>query len=458
MTRVRLLVNDHTTFVSRTARAARPGMGGRPDVAARPGTSPPWDVELGSVRGYSSETFAYSIAESIAGTTKTTFGYQLGDHDSSGVDVWRSCEERVRGFALGGSAVLQRLAVTPAQIELYNLRTRPTKSTDTRSRGFTGESVEVDAIPAPALCRIVEETITQHINPVALELTSRAEQQERTLLYCIAGGCPMSTLADNAAAYAGAGLPVLPLHTPVGAGCSCQYPGCRSVGKHPRTVHGKDDATTDPGASRRCGTRWPDANIGLRPAEGVVVLDVDLRHLGHVHLAELLAEHGAQLPPTLTANTGGGLHIWLACPGPYRGQLCSGVDLKSHTGYVVAPPSLHESGPRYGWTHKRGTAPVPAWLRPLIRRPFAALAEQGLRPSPMSGGRADDGLVRTVATAAEGGRNRALHWAACRAAERGAPAALLDRLRDAARSVGLDDGQNGWTLRSALHTAGRGAA
>ncbi len=147
-----------------------------------------WDVELGIVRGYSSETFAYSVAEGVAATTKTTFVYQLGDHDPSGVDAWRSFEEKVRGFGLGGDAVFERLAVTPAQIELYNLPTRPTKSTDTRSRGFTGESVEVDAIPAPALRRIVEEAITQHINPTALDLTSRVEQQERTLLHRIAGG------------------------------------------------------------------------------------------------------------------------------------------------------------------------------------------------------------------------------------------------------------------------------
>jgi hypothetical protein len=144
-----------------------------------------WDVELGIVRGYSSETFAYSVAADIAATKKTTYVYQLGDHDPSGVDAWRSFEERVRGFGLGGDTVFERLAVTPEQIVEFQLPTRPTKSSDTRSRGFEGESVEVDAIPAPLLRQIVESAITQHINPSALDLTYRVEQQERNLLTAI---------------------------------------------------------------------------------------------------------------------------------------------------------------------------------------------------------------------------------------------------------------------------------
>jgi len=100
-----------------------------------------WDVELGIVRGYSSETFA----EDIAATTKRTYVFQLGDHDPSGVDAWRSFEARVRGFAPDADAVFERLAVTPEQIIEFNLPTRPTKTTDTRARGFIGESVEVDA-------------------------------------------------------------------------------------------------------------------------------------------------------------------------------------------------------------------------------------------------------------------------------------------------------------------------
>jgi hypothetical protein len=71
-----------------------------------------------------------------------------------------------------------RLAVTPGQIEEMRLPTRPTKSTDSRSHGFRGGSVEVDAIPAPALRELVEVAIGQHVDPEALRLTRMAEDNE----------------------------------------------------------------------------------------------------------------------------------------------------------------------------------------------------------------------------------------------------------------------------------------
>jgi len=206
-----------------------------------------------------------------------------------------------------------------------------------------------------------------------------------------------------------------------------------------------DDATTDLRRIAALWACWPEANIGLRPPEGTVVLDVDPRAGGDRALAELVDQHGP-LPTTLIANTGGGgLHIWLCCPGPYRGQLARGIDVKSSSGYLVAPPSVHASGRRYEWANRAGITPASSRLRRLIRRP-----EPQPGRSALSRGTADDGLVRVVATAAEGGRNRALHWAACRAAERGAPAGLLDQLREAARSTGLEDREIEKTVRSAL--------
>ncbi len=155
-----------------------------------------WDVELGIARGYASETFAYSIAEAIAETRKLTYIYQLGGHDPSGLDAWRSFEATVRGFGLGGAAEFEWLAVTEDQTEHYRLPTRPTKATDSRAARFAGRSVEVDAIPAPELRRIVEDAITQHIDPRVLELTRSVEESERDLLTLIATG-PATWAGDD---------------------------------------------------------------------------------------------------------------------------------------------------------------------------------------------------------------------------------------------------------------------
>lgn len=153
-------------------------------------TTDRYQVELSVTRGYTSVTFVHSMAESIMENTshgKTTFVYQLGDHDPSGVDAWRSFQERLREFAPGGEFECSRLAVTPEQIEELHLLTRPTKTSDSRSAGFSGESVEVDAIPPTELRRIVEEAITRHIDPVQLEFTKGIEERERDLLTAMAG-------------------------------------------------------------------------------------------------------------------------------------------------------------------------------------------------------------------------------------------------------------------------------
>jgi hypothetical protein len=147
-----------------------------------------WDVNLGVLRGYASESFAWNVAEgALKGTNWPVYMYQLGDHDPSGVDAWRDFQQKVRGFAPEAEVHFERLAVTPAQIALYNLPTRPTKSSDSRSGNFVGGSVEVDAIPPSTLRQIVEDAITQHIDPEALRLTRIAEQSEREILLNMKG-------------------------------------------------------------------------------------------------------------------------------------------------------------------------------------------------------------------------------------------------------------------------------
>jgi hypothetical protein len=147
-----------------------------------------WDVNLGVLRGYSSESYAWNVAEALKGTSWPVYMYQLGDHDPSGVDAWRDFEKKVRGFAPDADVHFERLAVTPEQIELFNLPTRPTKTSDSRSGNFVGGSVEVDAIPPSSLRAIVEDAITQHIDREALRLTRLAEQSEREILLAMRGG------------------------------------------------------------------------------------------------------------------------------------------------------------------------------------------------------------------------------------------------------------------------------
>jgi hypothetical protein len=153
-----------------------------------------YDVPLGVARGYASESFAWSCAQSVCRAPGDVYVYQLGDHDPSGVDAWRDFTSKVRRFAAERFSDaddwlhFERLAVTEQQITEWQLPTRPTKRTDTRATGFRGESVEVDAIRAAVLRGIVQDAIEQHIDPEALRLTQVAEQSERDILTSMIGG------------------------------------------------------------------------------------------------------------------------------------------------------------------------------------------------------------------------------------------------------------------------------
>jgi hypothetical protein len=96
-------------------------------------------------------------------------------------------QSRLREFAPEVDFTFQRLAVTPEQIDELDLPTRPTKKSDSRSRTFAGESVEVDAIPTSVLRSIVEDAIRSHIDRDAWALTEHYENEERQFLLSLAG-------------------------------------------------------------------------------------------------------------------------------------------------------------------------------------------------------------------------------------------------------------------------------
>jgi hypothetical protein len=151
-----------------------------------------WDVPLMVTRGYPSLSYIYNAAECFAAQDRPCYLYYLGDHDPSGVDIPRRVERDIRNFAPDAEIYFERVAVNPKQIEEYALPTRPTKKTDTRSKNFKGESVEVDALPPEVLREIVSNCIEQHINRAALNRLHVVEAAERetlqTMIEGIGGG------------------------------------------------------------------------------------------------------------------------------------------------------------------------------------------------------------------------------------------------------------------------------
>jgi hypothetical protein len=161
----------------------------------------PWDVPLMVTRGFASLSYLYEAAEAIKAADKPAFLYYFGDHDPSGVHVDRQIERRLREMAPEAEIHFKRVAVLPEQIGLWNLPTRPTKKTDTRSKSFEGRSVEVDAIPVERLRQLVREAIGHHVDRAALEMLRVAERSERDIL---------TRLCSQAGNGRAAGQPILP--------------------------------------------------------------------------------------------------------------------------------------------------------------------------------------------------------------------------------------------------------
>jgi hypothetical protein len=83
--------------------------------------------------------------------------------------------------------VNMRVAVTPEQIEQWSLPSRPTKLSDSRSKGFGDISVELDAIPPHNLRALVETLIQNHLPPEQFDILKAAEQSERQLINGLVG-------------------------------------------------------------------------------------------------------------------------------------------------------------------------------------------------------------------------------------------------------------------------------
>lgn len=222
------------------------------------------------------------------------------------------------------------------------------------------------------------------------------------------------------------GWSVFPVHyvRPDGA-CSCgNRDPDHKIAKHPRTKHGVHDASNDPQVVMDWWQKrgWANSNLGLACGEGagVWVLDEDVDPpvdkegnatglSGVEALREYERIHGA-LPETMCSRTGGGgRHFFFRYPkgrnirnhvallGP-DGRLCS-LDVRANGGYVLLPPSSHESGTPYRWIRMAWPpADAPAWLLDLVDPPEQA-EQQERRRNAGSGYTTNPGGFPVTATA-----------------------------------------------------------
>jgi len=232
-------------------------------------------------------------------------------------------------------------------------------------------------------------------------------------------------MLDAALALAARGFAVFPIWGRHGEICACREPACSSPCKHPIGVlvpHGCKDATKAESQIRRWWGEYPSANIGVATgsASGVWVFDVDEASGGDKSLEALVAEHGP-LPRTLTVRTGRGWHHYFAYQPGMRNSAGAtpGLDSRSDGGYVVAAPSMHETGRRYETVVSEPAVVAPIWVIDALRRkrdagPRAAARATAVGRTTPYGRKALEQICEELSDIRRGGRDNARNGACYR--------------------------------------------
>lgn len=227
------------------------------------------------------------------------------------------------------------------------------------------------------------------------------------------------SMMEYALEYARRGLAVFPVHTVIDGKCSCEK-DCHSPGKHPLTIKGFRNATTDESTIQNWWGRWPDANIGIATGResGVIVLDIDKEKGGFESLKVLKGKYGKLFQKVKVKTGGGGAHIYYKYPVGHDDIIrnasglskLGGIDVRADGGYAVAPPSQHISGLCYEWKAGRSIfeaemAEAPAWLLELLKKPnepIDSLADDASNDYRSNAGEWVIGALRSLK---EGNRN-----------------------------------------------------
>jgi hypothetical protein len=107
----------------------------------------------------------------------------LGDHDPSGMDMTRDNGDRLEFYSRQGVEVV-RVALNMDQVEQYKPPELPSKTADSRERGYrathgTTKSWELDALRPSVLDKLIGDAIDKFIDPVKWEEALVKEREMR---------------------------------------------------------------------------------------------------------------------------------------------------------------------------------------------------------------------------------------------------------------------------------------
>ena len=153
----------------------------------------PYSIPVYSCSGFDSVSAKYQLKEACWRAFdyegRQTVILHLGDYDPSGEsifndglveDIYAFLARDVPRKAPEEVAPFERVALRAEHIERFNLPTAPPKSTDSRTKNWTGEATcQLEALPPDVLAGLLDATIKTHLNLAVYEQDLEAEEDER---------------------------------------------------------------------------------------------------------------------------------------------------------------------------------------------------------------------------------------------------------------------------------------
>jgi hypothetical protein len=227
--------------------------------------------------------------------------------------------------------------------------------------------------------------------------------------------------------------------------------------KRPACPHGFKDAKSDKLGVWQLWRDYPGELVGVPTGEKFVVVDLDFKHREAMEWY-----HNTPLPVTRTHVTrSGGRHLLFAPHVSVKnstGKIAKGVDTRGDGGYIIWWPA---AGLQV--MHGGALAEVPEIVLAAFTVPPTPRPQYALRPysaNPLRNGDAKlSGVLAFVAGAAEGIRNNAIFWGACRINEmiadgeldRGTAAEAFGALIEIGGQIGLSRRE----IEQTIHSSGR---
>ena len=138
-------------------------------------------VSLYPAGGFSSATLTFEAASYINQEydRRKVVIFYIGDYDPAGVLIDVAIERDLRAHLDDGVELcFIRLGITPEQIEILDLPTKPRKDGDRRS-AHIDRTVEAEAMPAGILRQLLRASIEELLPEGAIEATKVAEESEK---------------------------------------------------------------------------------------------------------------------------------------------------------------------------------------------------------------------------------------------------------------------------------------